>query len=48
MTRLRSRLQHRLNPLHIYCRLRTLGLTHSVATAMSRYYEHILYRRMLA
>ncbi|MGE4194329.1 MAG: hypothetical protein AB7E51_13130 [Pseudodesulfovibrio sp.] len=48
MNGLRSRLQHRLNPLHVYCRLRSLGLAHRTASAVSLCYERALYRRVLA
>ncbi|MCJ2163595.1 MULTISPECIES: hypothetical protein [unclassified Pseudodesulfovibrio] len=48
MTGIRSRLQHKLNPLHVYCRLRTLGLAHGTATAVTWCYERALYRRVLA
>lgn len=45
---IRSRLQHRLNPLHVYCRLRCLGVGHNPAKAMSYCYERMLYRLVLA
>lgn len=48
MTGLRSQLQHRLNPLHIYCRLRTLGVAHKAASVLTRCYERAVYRRVLA
>ncbi|BDQ33551.1 hypothetical protein [Pseudodesulfovibrio portus] len=48
MTGIRNRLQHRLNPLHLYCRLRTLGMTHGTAVILSRCYERALYRLVLA
>jgi len=40
-----SAAQHYLNPLHVYCRLRDLGLPSSVARTISSGYERILYRR---
>jgi len=40
-----SAAQHYLNPLHVYCRLRDLGLPSSVARTISFSYERILYRR---
>ena len=48
MTGIRSQLQHRLNPLHIYCRLRTLGIRHERAVFVSRCYERVLYKLVLA
>ncbi|WP_394699639.1 hypothetical protein [uncultured Pseudodesulfovibrio sp.] len=48
MKGLRSRLQHALNPLHVYCRLRTLGVTHGAASRMTLCYERALYRLVLA
>lgn len=48
MTRLRSRLQHAFNPLHVYCRLRTLGVAHRAASKMTLCYERALYRLVLA
>jgi hypothetical protein len=35
---LRDYLQHRLNPVHIYCRLRDMGLGRSKARRMSTFY----------
>jgi hypothetical protein len=48
MTSIRSRLQHRLNPLHVYCRLRSLGMAHRTAVMVSGYWERALYRRLLS
>jgi hypothetical protein len=48
MTDIRSRLQHRLNPLHVYCRLRSLGMAHGIAAAVSSCWERALYRRILS
>lgn len=48
MNNLRRRLQHFLNPLHLYCRLVEAGLTEPLARRMSRAYERALYRRLLA
>ncbi len=48
MTQIRAKLQHRLNPLHIYCRLRNLGLAHRTARVVSTCYEKIVYRLVLA
>ncbi len=35
---LRDYLQHRLNPAHVYCRLRDMGFCTSKARRMSRVY----------
>ncbi|MEF2230219.1 MAG: hypothetical protein V3571_04760 [Pseudodesulfovibrio sp.] len=48
MKGLRCRLQHHLNPLHVYCRLRTLGVAHRPAQVVSICYEKVLYRLVLA
>jgi hypothetical protein len=48
MTTLRHRLQHLLNPLHLYCRLREAGVAEATARRMSRMYERALYRPLLA
>lgn len=48
MTDIRSRLQHRLNPLHVYCRLRTMGVADNAARAMTSCYEKMVYRLVLA
>ena len=43
MARFRSYLQHRFNPLHIYCRLCDHGFSQNVARRLSSVYER-LYR----
>lgn len=48
MSSLRHRLQHLLNPLHLYCRLLEAGLAEPLARRMSRAYERALYRPLLA
>ncbi len=40
-------LQHKLNPLHLYCRLRDLGVSASTATRISSLYERLIYRLAL-
>ncbi|HWR05185.1 MAG TPA: hypothetical protein VN419_14355 [Humidesulfovibrio sp.] len=42
--RLHDALTHHLNPLHLYCRLRDLGLPTSLARSLTRSYERALYR----
>ncbi len=39
-----SAVQHYLNPLHVYCRLRDLGLPGSVARVITSGYERIFFR----
>ncbi len=46
--KLRSHLQHHLNPLHVYCRLRGLGVADSAARAVTSCYERVVYRFVLA
>jgi len=41
-------LQHYLNPLHIYCRLRDIGLSKGKAVSMCRIYEHFVFRYFLS
>lgn len=48
MTKIRCRLQHRLNPLHIYCRLRGMGVADRAARAVTSCYERMVYRLVLA
>ncbi|WP_319471259.1 hypothetical protein [uncultured Pseudodesulfovibrio sp.] len=48
MTGIRSQLQHRLNPLHLYCRLRNIGVAQGAARVMTSCYEKVLYRLVLA
>ena len=42
--RIRDALTHRLNPLHVYCRLRDMGLPGALARCLSRGYERVLFR----
>jgi hypothetical protein len=37
-------LQHRLNPLHMYCRLLDMGLSKRLSSIICRYYEVLIYR----
>ncbi len=39
-----SALQHRLNPLHLYCRLCDLGLPTALARSLSAKYERAVFR----
>jgi hypothetical protein len=40
-------IQHYLNPLHIYCRLRNLGLAKGHAAFLCRAYERIIFKRLI-
>ncbi|WP_243543913.1 hypothetical protein [Pseudodesulfovibrio tunisiensis] len=48
MTTIRSRLQHHFNPLHVYCRLRGMGIAHKTARSLTFCYERLVYRLVLA
>ena len=48
MSNVRRHLQHLLNPLHLYCRLKQAGLTEPLARKLCEAYERALYRRLLA
>jgi hypothetical protein len=36
-------IQHRINPLHIYCRLIDGGLDRRVSLTFCKYYEHLVF-----
>ena len=38
-------IKHYLNPLHIYCRLRDLGLGKSMAAFLCRFYEKTIFNK---
>jgi hypothetical protein len=40
----RNAIQHHLNPLHIYCRLRCAGFPGPTAQKISAFYERFFYR----
>ncbi|MFC1823065.1 hypothetical protein ACFL9T_10190 [Thermodesulfobacteriota bacterium] len=42
-----STIKHYLNPLHVYCRLRDIGLTKGLATALCRIYERVIFKRVV-
>jgi hypothetical protein len=42
-----DRVRHRLNPLHIYCRLTCLGVSTRVARGICKIYEVSLYKIFL-
>ena len=37
--------QHHANPLHLYCRMRDMGLNATLAVKMTTMYERYLYKR---
>lgn len=45
MRRLREFLQHRLNPLHVYCCLVSLGFRETRARRICHAYEGLVYKR---
>ncbi len=45
MRSFRNFIQHHLNPLHVYCRLRSLGFAGETARKVSTCYERAIYQR---
>ena len=41
-------IKHYMNPLHIYCRLRELGLAKARAESLCRIYERIIFKHLMA
>lgn len=46
MNTLKNYLQHRFNPLHLFCRLCDAGLDRSMAMKMCGAYERFLYKKV--
>ncbi len=46
MNQFRHKMQHHFNPLHIYCRLRTMGCSNALAKKLSTFYEQYFYARV--
>lgn len=44
MRRIRNAVHHLFNPLHVYCRLKDIGLSKPVAHRVSRVYERYVFR----
>lgn len=42
-----DRIRHLLNPLHIYCRLKYVGVSEKAALGICRNYEAYIYRRTI-
>jgi len=42
-----SAFQHYMNPIHIYCRLRDLGVSKELAISLCRVYEYLIFKRLL-
>ena len=40
-------IKHYMNPLHIYCRLRELGMAKTPASSLCRIYERIIFRHLI-
>ncbi|BAH74889.1 hypothetical protein DMR_13980 [Solidesulfovibrio magneticus RS-1] len=47
MNIIRNYLQHRLNPMHMYCRLMDFGLARRNARRLCSVYERFIYRGLL-
>jgi hypothetical protein len=47
MSQIKGFLQHHFNPLHVYCKLRKLGVVTPVAQRVCNYYERYFYRLWL-
>ncbi len=47
MKALKDMARHILNPLHVFCRLRQLGMSVPAARRMCRVYEYCVYRLVL-
>jgi hypothetical protein len=45
---LRKYLQHKLNPLHVYCRLRTVRVNKGLAYRFCQAYERYFYRAFMS
>ena len=43
MDAIRNAIQHHCNPLHVYCRLRGLGLGYTTAHWLCRIYERVFF-----
>jgi len=39
--------KHYLNPLHVYCRLRDIGLPKAPACFLCRFYERMIFSRYI-
>ena len=46
MRQIRDFMQHMFNPLHLYCRLKDLGLAAPTAHRVTRAYERLVWRRI--
>lgn len=42
-----AKIKHYINPLHVYCRLRDLGLGKNMASFMCRVYERAIFNRYI-
>lgn len=46
MTKLRNWLQHKTNPLHIFCRLLDIGMTQGAASTLAYAYQRAVYQHL--
>ncbi len=42
-----TKLQHYLNPLHVYCRMRDIGMAKKMALNLSQIYERTIFKPFL-
>ena len=43
MDQYKSQIQHQLNPIHVYCWLRKIGIKRQLAIRIGKIYEKIIY-----
>ena len=46
MKAMRKNFQHYSNPLHVYCRLRDLGISKALAVFLCRFYERAVFNHL--
>lgn len=46
MRQIRDFMQHMFNPLHVYCRLKDMGVAAPTAHRVTRAYERLVWRRI--
>ena len=39
-----AEIKHYMNPLHVYCRLRDIGVSRSAAMFVCRFYERVIFK----
>lgn len=43
----KDKLRHYFNPLHVYCRLLTIGVNRTTARSVSKWYEKTVYNNSI-